>query len=1830
MSKLSDFFQQLSLKPTPPPQPDLNSATSEAVTLSTSTNKTPYLTPANIKLLLISATILIVGGTSWMVWQKGWLTKVKPIPASAQVTLKADDQASDGVSPTTTFTLQSDEELSPASVKANFKSEPAVDFKVSRVTPTTLTLTPAQPLDQETVYKFALVTDAESDETLATWAFQTQGEFRITQTMPRDKATSVATNTSIELTFSHEKFADPAKFVSFDPPLEGKWERHYQTAVFLPKNLDQTKIYTVKVDHQLGLEGTNKTLTTDKIFKFETSQSDGENFWLSTDRELLEFGAEEIPAVTVSFSQTSYSPAPVNELQVKVFAYNSSEDFAKAWSAKQSLPSWSQAARDLYQVPTNNLREIATFNAELQKSDSYKTYFNFPEALPNGWYLTQISLTKNEQTKTVYSWLQVSDLAAYVNLSQTDSMVWVMDRSNSQPVQAKIKLWGKSDLGETNDAGVAIFKTPGELLTNQKLTPFTNEEEEKQPQLMLVQAGNKSVFLPSFTNQPRGYAMHWGWYDMQASPTNQYWQYLNFDKPMYKPGDTVRFWGMLRDRDNKKLPTEELMAKVMTGYGEERTLLAKGPTIKLAEDGTFIGEVTLPQVKPGSYYIELYKDSATYFYQFIDVQAYVKPAYTLDLNLNKHAVFLGENYQAQGKAAFFEGTPLPKLPVKITGGNSNEAGVEAVSDSAGNFTVDLAAKFAYSGYEGSQPQTQYISVVPRRAEEGEMSAADSLLVFPAKYVLTSREKIKDNQATVDFKVNAVDLSQIKSQYPTEDEYMGKPVGNVTLPISVIRVKYDKVETGESYNPILKTVEKKYRYDRKEEPVKEEAVTTNEQGQATFAIPIAQDEQLVATVTLTDSDNRQVKEKVYLYGQESLEANYANDQLNLFTAKELSLDPEKRSNVLYNVDEAISFVINKGEVSAPTNDQTKYLLRLSQRGLRTILASNKPEFKYTFSAKDAPNLVAVAVQFDGKRFHDASSKVLNFDTQTKKLTVNVTPNQDKYVPGDKVTLNVAVSDQDGKPQKTTVNLNVLDKALLALRGTNDDVLSSLYTKVPSGVFFTYISHQDPRSPMAEGGGGCFLAGTPILMADGSTKAIEYVVVGDEVLTKKDLHTHDLTKAKVTHTVNHQVSEYLIINYWLKVTPEHVVWANGSWQVAGNLKLGDQLLNAGGKLVTISSLIRQFENVSVYNLTTTPQHTFFAGGIYVHNEKGDRSEFKDVALFQNITTDAQGKAKVEFKLPDNLTAWRVLAEGVAGDTPPLAGSAVKEITVSQSAYVVVNLAEEYLAGDKPVLQLKAFGDDLIEDQPVEFFVEGKSIGLDTRKTITGKAFTPAKFELPSLPAGTHDLVVGMKAGGFEDKLTRKIVVKTSRLVRPANLVLSIQANQNLSWPAVKDGMVKITFSNPLLNQVRSTAQGLEFGWNDRLDSRLARNVAQEWLAKDSGQDLPADQTTLDLVQYQAKGGMNLLPRSDSDLYYSMLTAVVAPNKVDKSELTAYFNKILADQKQGRQDQIMALSGLAGLQQPTLLSLKQLVEVKDLTVEERIYAAVGAISIGDQGLAGQLLQPIIDQAQTADEKLLVTGAPNPDQQQRLTWLTAAVASGIKHPQAMKLIAGAKSLYTRENLVDLEASYFIKQASAANLTKESSINVTVGNEPIAQTLNAKNSKLVVLVAADKLAEVKIDQVQGDVSALLAAEIPILADSGTDADFKVQRQYLVNGNNTNTAQEGELVEVSLPYTIATAKQINGCVQITDWLPAGLRPISRPRLYGMPAEMVSYPYEVNNQKVSFCVNADKDKSDNSIKYYARIVNIGAFKTDPALIQPMELPGNYGLSQPGNLTINASE
>ncbi|MFJ7015712.1 polymorphic toxin-type HINT domain-containing protein [Streptomyces albogriseolus] len=142
--------------------------------------------------------------------------------------------------------------------------------------------------------------------------------------------------------------------------------------------------------------------------------------------------------------------------------------------------------------------------------------------------------------------------------------------------------------------------------------------------------------------------------------------------------------------------------------------------------------------------------------------------------------------------------------------------------------------------------------------------------------------------------------------------------------------------------------------------------------------------------------------------------------------------------------------------------------------------------------------------------------------------------------------------------------------------------------------------------------CFLAGTDVLMADGTTKDIEDVELGDEVLAS-DPETGETGAHKVTRLIvtedDKDFNELSIATTdgieKLTATHEHPFWSPSEqdWIEAGELTAGMTLRTHTGHTVIVSGNRAFTRHARTYNLTVDDLHTYYvlAGrtAVLVHN-------------------------------------------------------------------------------------------------------------------------------------------------------------------------------------------------------------------------------------------------------------------------------------------------------------------------------------------------------------------------------------------------------------------------------------------------------------------------------------------------------------------------------------------------------------------------------------------------------------------------------------------------------
>ena len=135
--------------------------------------------------------------------------------------------------------------------------------------------------------------------------------------------------------------------------------------------------------------------------------------------------------------------------------------------------------------------------------------------------------------------------------------------------------------------------------------------------------------------------------------------------------------------------------------------------------------------------------------------------------------------------------------------------------------------------------------------------------------------------------------------------------------------------------------------------------------------------------------------------------------------------------------------------------------------------------------------------------------------------------------------------------------------------------------------------------------CFLAGTSISLADGTTKPIEKMMAGEMVL---GYDGQTVKPAQVMKVVLHPNSKgYLVIttkdNREIKVTGNHPIFTGPDYKEARLLQIGDTVFLREGNTVKpmkIRAIEVKDEIVDVYDLEIKETHNFFAQGVLVHNK------------------------------------------------------------------------------------------------------------------------------------------------------------------------------------------------------------------------------------------------------------------------------------------------------------------------------------------------------------------------------------------------------------------------------------------------------------------------------------------------------------------------------------------------------------------------------------------------------------------------------------------------------
>ena len=150
----------------------------------------------------------------------------------------------------------------------------------------------------------------------------------------------------------------------------------------------------------------------------------------------------------------------------------------------------------------------------------------------------------------------------------------------------------------------------------------------------------------------------------------------------------------------------------------------------------------------------------------------------------------------------------------------------------------------------------------------------------------------------------------------------------------------------------------------------------------------------------------------------------------------------------------------------------------------------------------------------------------------------------------------------------------------------------------------------------GGATCFIAGTLVMMADGTKKKIEDIKIGETLLGQDNSHNKVI---KYDHPMLDKRQLISINNSKPFMTPEHPIYTRDGWksyrlsdtirenpamkdEMSGQFNVGDEILNVDGVWIEIKT-IEVFDNEpqqQLYNFILDGSNTYYADGFLVHNK------------------------------------------------------------------------------------------------------------------------------------------------------------------------------------------------------------------------------------------------------------------------------------------------------------------------------------------------------------------------------------------------------------------------------------------------------------------------------------------------------------------------------------------------------------------------------------------------------------------------------------------------------
>ena len=955
-----------------------------------------------------------------------------------------------GVSADASFAFRSLTSTPAVELAAGLVADPAVELDIEPgPSADRAVVRPATSLVENARYRIQLRDPAGT--LVGEWSFRTGGPLQVIRRLPDDASTQVPIDTGIEIEFDQDGAIGVEDHFSVDPAVPGEFEVHGRTWAFVPSEpLAPATLYTVSLRAGVSIENSTLALEEDVRFRFETAGPTSQRTepLVVFERPVQEIRPNEAAVLPVGV-HGDFGEATTIARQAVVYALPSLDDAlqaAQTLSLDRSWAGWSSNGN----VATDGLEVLASLDVEVSVPWGSQ-HLTLPSGLPAGWFLLELP----QEGRAAQVVLQVTDLAAYVLLSETRTVAWVNDLAMDAPIAgAALGSPDGSVLGRTDAAGLLDVATPDTLLA----TPDAGGALD----LLLVSAPDGRRIIAPLGGE--GYS-YWNWY--QAAPSSEWWLLLGTDRLQYRNDDTIRAWGVIRSRTDRSVPGD-LELRLVSGHDMQAPPIER-VAVTASARGVLTGQLPVDGLPPGDYNIGLFVQGESVAQAQLRVTDIRKPTFQIDVTTDRRVYLDGETVTARAGATFYDGTAAPGLELRVsaspvTGESEQVAAVDASGVAIATFEAATSGAAAESGavYAG-----------PSQPEEGSTYGDMTIAVLPSAAWLAADATLDAGGLTVSGRVTQIDRDAAEAQVIEKgwvEDASGDPWAGRTVTVNVDRVTWTPVQIGTTYDFLQKKSVPNYTYERTVEPLGTFTPRSDGDGSFLLALPVEMSNGGIE-VQLSTVDDAGRRMELSAWAQSAVGATPPST----FPYLEQPASCGPASSLEASLGENVRVTVRSGEGTPSAEGRTLFVV--GQRGVDEVVVTTGADIARVFDENDLPSLTVRAIRLAPAGYIVTNDAMIRVSADEKTIEVTLASDRGRYRPGDEVTVDITTTRSDGTPLATDVILQAIDLKLYAIGAAEEVDTSRLMGPVSSGFLRSYASHR-VTPPNSGSGCGATTGGPPV--------------------------------------------------------------------------------------------------------------------------------------------------------------------------------------------------------------------------------------------------------------------------------------------------------------------------------------------------------------------------------------------------------------------------------------------------------------------------------------------------------------------------------------------------------------------------------------------------------------------------------------------------------------------------------------------------------------------------------------------------------------------------------